>query len=126
MKKAEVEQLERLIGQIAALHREIGTGVKKSTTDAVNAFKLKFINTILTDANGLLKNARPLADFEQFEDESLPSNSDVTFILAQYAEALDLLRSQNIKRDYRGWHYVIEDSSDTILTSPPGSLKRGG
>jgi hypothetical protein len=126
MKKAQVEQLERVIGQITALHREINVAGKKSTTDAVNAFKLKFINTILSDANNLLGSHRPLADFEQFADESLPSNSDVTFILAQYAESLDLLRSRNIAKDWRGWHYIVEDSSEIIFTSPPGALKRGG
>jgi hypothetical protein len=126
MKRAEAEKLDRLIGQVDALHREISAAGKKSGTDAVNEFKLGFINTVLSAANDFLGNARPFPGFEKFNGESLPSNSDVTFMLAQYAEALELIRSRNIEKDYAGWRYALSDDSSRIPTAPPGSLKRSG
>jgi hypothetical protein len=126
MKRAEAEKLDRLIGQIDALHREISAAGKKSGTDAVNEFKLGFINTVLGAANDFLGNARPFPGFQQFDIVSLPSNSDVTFMLAQYAEALELIRSRSIEKDYSGWHYALSDGSSRIPTGPPESLNRSG
>ena len=82
---------------------------KKSPKDAVNEFKLKFINTVLSQCNSLFgKDNRPFADFETFAADSLPSNSDVTFILSQYIECAEKFRSDNI-RIYSGV-LVVEDS----------------
>lgn len=127
MKRTDVEKLEKLIGQVAGLRHEIGALAKKSPNDAVNAFKLTFVNQVLVAANAFLgKKYKPLEAFIKFDDEAAPSNSDVTFILTQYAEALDLMRSDNVVREYGDWYYKVDDDEEGIRTSPPGSLARKG
>jgi hypothetical protein len=52
MKKEEItiEQIqlfEKLSGQLDGLHSEIGLMAKKAQNDAINSFKLKFVNDVL-------------------------------------------------------------------------------
>ena len=69
------------------LHKEITALTRKSPNDAVNEFKLRFINSVIAEANLLLGDKyKPLQGFEQFNSDDLPSNSDVTFIIWQYIE----------------------------------------
>ncbi len=124
MKKSDIEKLEQLIGKIDGLYREIGSLVKKSAKDGVNKFKLKFINQVLLNTNTFLgKKSLPLDNFECFNEEELPSNSDVTFILTQYSEALELYRSDNIFVEYGNRYYKLK-SGDPIRTAPPASITR--
>jgi len=130
MKRKDIENLERCISQIDAVCKEIGVLSKKSPNDAINSFKLKFINKVLAGANSILGKKIPFNDFKSFEDEKLPSNSDVVFMLSQYMEALDLFRSENIYQSYGEWYYKLddaqldeEDSEESILTRPPLALR---
>ena len=50
----DIEKLEKTIGQLGAIHREISLLSKKSPNDAINPFKLKTINTIVEAANDVL------------------------------------------------------------------------
>ena len=124
MNKKEVDLFEKVNGQMEALHAEIAILAKKSPNDAVNKFKLKFVNKVLGEANNLLKGTyKPFAEFAFFEEDDLPSNSDVTLILAQYLNCLDKLRSDNIKRWYGYWVWVIRGHPSQIRTAPPKKLK---
>ena len=81
------DKFNKIRGQLKALHEEMSTLSKKKPGDAVNLFKLKYINQILTEANAILDdNYIPLAGFGTFDEESLPTNSDVVLILSQYIE----------------------------------------
>lgn len=62
---------------------------KKKPNDAVNKFKLKFINNLLTTSNEIIdvKN-KPFEEFESFNEDELPTNSDVVLILSQYVACL--------------------------------------
>lgn len=129
MEKVQIEKLERSLGQMDGLHREINALAKKSPNDAVNEFKLKFINEVLSEANKFLGNKyRPLAGFDRFEVDAAPSNSDVTFILAQYIEAFESYRSKHIdfNIDFGKWFYQLDVSKEKIWTSPPRSISRRG
>ena len=68
MKSArDVENLEKLIGQLQGLHSEIGILAKKSPSDAINKFKLGFINKVIQSANIVLgEDYRPFDDFDGF------------------------------------------------------------
>jgi hypothetical protein len=126
MKKAEMEALEKATGKLDSLHKEIGILSKKSPNDAVNKFKLSYVNGIIKEANDVLGSSRlPLPGFEQFDADELPSNSDVVMVAAQYLEALDLLRSANITM-HAGvrWKYLLEDSGENVFTAPPISSTR--
>lgn len=98
MTRDDVELFVRVEAQIIGLYKEIGLLSKKNPNDAVNKFKLKFINQSMTDANKLLiGNYRPYLDFEVFAEEDLPTTSDVVMILEQYITALHKLQSDNTK-----------------------------
>lgn len=122
LKKNQVDELETLIGQLRGLHTELTLLTKKSASDAVNAFKLKFVNATLTRSNAFLgKQYRPFTDFIIFDLDDVPSNSDVTFVIAQYQEAFEKLRSDNVYQEYGNWYYRCSDSPE-IRTSPPIKL----
>ncbi len=124
MKLKEVELLEKISGQMHGLHKEIDMLVRKSPNDGINEFKLKFVNAVISEANKILgKDYKPFLEFTQFNEDDLPSNSDVTFITGQYIEELERKRTDNIIQFSGRWKYKISDSKEEIYTSPPKKLK---
>ena len=124
MKHADVEKLEKIMGQLEGLHREMLALTKKSPNDGLNKFKLKFVNSTLANANEFLGTKyKPLDEFEQFDADELPTNSDVTFILASYLEEIERMRADNIKGEYGYWIYALSDSKKEIQTAPPKKIK---
>jgi hypothetical protein len=123
VKLEEVEKLEKVSGQMNGLHREISALARKAPNDGVNKFKLKFINAALTEANLVLGDQyRPFEEFEQFDFDELPSNSDVAFVIGQYIEELERKRADNLKRERGLWMYNLSDSHEEIRTAPPKKL----
>lgn len=120
MNKTEIENLEKTIGQLEGLHTEIGALARKSPNDALNKFKLGFVNAVLARANEVLGEAyQPFPDFSQFDGDDVPSNSDVTLILAQYLEEMERKRADNIKMSGGRWVYANEQE---IKTSAPRKI----
>ncbi len=90
------KRLDRLIGQLDGIHQEISALSKKSPHDAVNDFKLAFINDVLNQSNGILGDKfRPFGAFVQFDSSVSPSTSDVSFMILQYLKAMKKFRSDN-------------------------------
>ena len=54
LKLSQIDELEKLIGQLDSLHSELTALAKKSPNDAVNTFKLRFVNTSLNNCNKFL------------------------------------------------------------------------
>lgn len=124
MKREDIDLFEKLYAQMEALHTEISALSKKSPNDGVNKFKLKFINKILEQVNNLLKEKyKPFDDFEIFEEDDVPTTSDVTMILSQYLNCMEKLRSDNIMFKYGNWYWLIDEKQSSIKTSPPKKLK---
>ena len=130
MKRADVDIFEKMTAQLGSLHQEISALAKKSPNDAINTFKLQFVNGTLARCNEFLdEQYRPFSEFEVFSSEDIPSNSDVTFILSQYIACSEELRADNIYQRYERWYWNIdgvdpEDSEGQIETSPPKKLAR--
>lgn len=124
MNRSQVDQFEKMVAQVTALHTEIGALAKKSPNDAVNQFKLKFINQVLQSANTLIShNYKPFTDFEQFDIDAVPTNSDVTFMLAQYMNCLEKMRSDNITQGRAlKWFWLIDGEISDIPTHSPSKL----
>src|SRR5579872_3391292 len=102
----DVRTLEKLIGQLNGLHAELSLLAKKSPNDGINLFKMKLVNKVLGGANELLTgDYRPFDDFTEFTDDALPTNSDVTLILAQYMEQIERFRSDNVAFGQYKWWY---------------------
>jgi hypothetical protein len=123
MKRADVDKYQRVRSQLEAFHREFEGLAKKAANSALNSFKLKIVNQAIADANAVLGDAfLPIRGFAEFSDEELPSNSDVSMVLAQYLEALEVLRCRNItKENILGrWYWKADDAPpQSIETAPP-------
>lgn len=126
MNKNEVDLFIQVYAQFEALYAEIGLLSKKNPNDGINTFKLKYINKILEQANNILKEERkPFSDFAFFEEDNLPTNSDVTMILAQYLGCMEELRSANTEEQLENeWFWLVNGKVSQSRTSPPKKLRR--
>jgi len=89
MKQEDIEIFYKAWDQLNVTITEISELSKKKPNDAANNFKLKYINKILEDVNRLLGDTlKPFPDFTVFDEDDLPTNSDISLILAQYESSL--------------------------------------
>jgi hypothetical protein len=115
----DVWQFEKLEQQLHSFLAEVSELSKKKPNDALNKFKLKFINATLEALNRLLDEHRPFKDFASFDADDLPTNSDVVVILAQYATATyNFRRSQTVQVNYK-WYWVVRGKPPEIETERP-------
>jgi len=120
MKKENIEKFEKLHIQIKDIYQELSLLSKKSPDGAINKFKLKFINQLIDESNTLLgERYKPFRDFEKFQEDDMPFNSDVVLIVSQYIECLEKYKYDNIRRILSTWYWIISDSEDKIETSSP-------
>ncbi len=90
MTKVDRDVFNKMAIQLSKLRDEMSVLSSKKPDEPVNKFKLTLINQVLTDANRILeKKNKPFADFETFDENDLPSNSDVVVILSQYIGCID-------------------------------------
>jgi len=110
MNKEQVETFLKLQPQLKSAYDEIALLSKKKPTDSLNKFKLKFINSILSRANAILEDKyKPFPDdFTLFEEDDMPNNSDVVFILSHYLTSLEKLRCDNIQHHDYDWYWLID------------------
>ncbi len=121
----QVEFYEKIFAQLVQLHKEIGELSKKKPDDPINIFKIKFINEKLGEANRFLQGKhKPFSSFEVFEEASLPTNSDVVFILSQYIECLEGFRSENVEYSKYNWYWKTSGRGSKILTQKPTKFVR--
>jgi hypothetical protein len=93
MDKTEVEKFRKIYSQITDMYTELGILSKKSPDGRINKFKLKFVNQLIDASNMLLGTSlKPFDDFELFDVDDMPSNSDVVLVLSQYIKCLEKLR----------------------------------
>ena len=121
---SNIEKFEKINSQLSGLHEEISMLSKKSPDAQMNIFKLEYVNTIIKESNDILgNNYMPFKTFEQFSVETLPTNSDVVFILSQYLNCMEQLRTENIKLDF-DWYWVLNGEITSIKTYPPKKLQK--
>jgi hypothetical protein len=90
MNKSDVDVFEKLSGQLISVYEEISLLSKKNPNDAVNKFKLRFLNKLLDDSNKFLTDEyKPYEEFNIFDEDDMPQNSDVVFILSQYLQCFE-------------------------------------
>ena len=127
MTKEQVDTFEKLQAQLGGLHTEISALSKKSQNDALNKFKLKFVNQILSDANLFLgEKYKPFNDFDLFDENDMPTNSDAAMMLTQYLNCFEKLRADNIKMadsfPYH-WLWLVDGRQSSIRTVTPNIIK---
>lgn len=119
----DVRSLEKMIVQLQGLHAEITMLAKKSPNDGLNLFKLKLVNKVLGLGNEILTgHYKPFEDFNVFDEDALPTNSDVTMILALYIEQAERFRSDNMIYSSHRWYYVINGEASQIEGRPPTKI----
>ncbi|MEH2211262.1 hypothetical protein [Nostoc sp.] len=113
MKHKDVDEFEKLSGQVQSIYEELSVLSKKSPNDAVNKFKLNFINKLLNNSNEFLSEKyRPFEDFSEFDTDDIPQNSDVVLILSQYLQCFEKLRADNVEFQSGKWHWVVDAERD--------------
>jgi len=124
MTRKEVSEFEKLEIQLKSLHEEVSSLSKKSQNDSLNKFKLKLINTTISNANGVLGDKyKPYSDFEQFDDNDIPSNSDAAIMIGQYLSCMEKLRADNVIQNPRlQWVWKIDDYISDIRTTTPKKI----
>ena len=126
MTEEQIHNFEKIQAQLEGLYIEISVLSKKSQNDALNKFKLKFENQTLKAANLILTDKyKPFENFEKFDDEELPTNSDVNLILGQYLNCMEKLRTDNIeKTGINKWVWLSNNKLTQIITAQPLKLKK--
>jgi len=121
MNEQQVETFLKLQPQLKSAYDEIALLSKKKPTDSLNTFKLKFINSILLRANEILEDKyKPFPeDFTLFDENDMPNNSDVVFILSHYLTSLEKLRCDNIKYSSYTWFWLIGGKVSDKKTDGP-------
>jgi hypothetical protein len=67
---------------------------------------------------------KPFDDFDIFNDEDMPSNSDVAMMLSQYINCFEILRTENVTNDRSlHWYWLIDGEKSDIRSSKPLKLK---
>ncbi len=131
MCEIDINEFRKILNQLEGLHLEMASLSKKSYTDAINKFKLKLVNQVLNRTNAVLgETYRPFPDFNQFDEEELPTNSDVSLVLSQYINCMESLREENIysKIEYTSSGSVAKIcwlwKETKIETYPPKNIKK--
>ncbi len=124
MKAKDVDFFEKVQAQVHQLHNEISVLSKSKPDNPINKFKLKFINEKLDEANIILTgDFKPFKDFNKFEEENLPTNSDVVMILSQYLDCLEAWRSARIYEMSYHWYWKLDDHQE-IRTRQPSRFRK--
>jgi hypothetical protein len=112
----DVSSFERIKYQLLQLRKDF-TVLAKKPNDPVNKFKLNFVNEKLLEVNALLTaEFKPSESFDQFDEDDMPTTTDVLMILSQYIDALEAWRSANVHLVSDGayisnWYWMTTDKS---------------
>ena len=98
--KAQAEEFDMLWPILKALLAETKELSKKKADNPLNKLKVGMINKVLERVKKLLASDPTIKFLELLDDETLPSNSDAVFIIAQYDAAME---------QYKNKHYVYDD-----------------
>lgn len=126
-----IPEFKKILNQLEGLHQEISSLSKRSSTDPLNTFKLNLVNQVISATNEILgQEYKPFSDFTVFDEDELPSNSDVTLVLSQYINSMESLREESIFSDITygvggkvvkiAWYW----SGTKIETYPPKNIKK--
>ena len=109
MNREKLDLFEKLVGQMQSTYDEMSILSRKSPKDAVNKFKLQFVNRLLRESNEFLGHAYlPFDDFTEFDEDDIPLNSDVVFIISQYLQCFEKLRADNVDMMHGTWWWKLE------------------
>lgn len=110
MNEEQADLFDKIESQLTGMYEEIGLLSKKKPDGPINKFKLGLINKLITDANNLLEECYiPFNDFSVFDEDSLPTASDVVLILSQYLKNMNKFRFDNTRIKYGDCYWILDD-----------------
>ena len=95
MQRKDVEKYSELYSKLSSMKGDIALLSAKKPNETVNEFKLKLINKLLAQINELIDKFKPEDDFDSFDFETLPTNSDVLIVLNLYLNGMERFRDAN-------------------------------
>lgn len=81
------EKYNDIFPRFNAIRETFKSLTAKKPNDPINLFKLNQLNKIIQESNDLLEGLIPDKSFTGFDQDSMPTNSDVVLILDLYAAA---------------------------------------
>lgn len=87
--------MKRAKQQIKQLTSEFRRLSDKKPNDTVNLFKLQLVNAVLSTVNDNIVDNLPVPNFDLFDEDVMPSNSDVLLVLSLYETELNNYRYDN-------------------------------
>jgi hypothetical protein len=124
MNHKEVEEFRKMAAQLDALHLEAVASSKKSPDKPVSVFKVNLANAVLEQANKVLGSSAPALNFEKFDKDELPTNSDLSFVVTQFVECAEKIRSENIRRLPNGvWYWQVSGETTNIVAAAPKGVR---
>ena len=109
----QIVNFEMLNELADSIYTEMKEFSKKKPDDALNAFKVKNVNRVLTPLKEFLKDEPTVGFLDLLDDETLPTNSDAILIIGQFKASMDNYRNK-YTNSYRRWKTV---------ENPDGSLR---
>jgi hypothetical protein len=99
---AEIVKFEMLNELAESIYLEMKEFSKKKPDDALNPFKVKNVNRVLSQLKEFLKNEPTATFLDLLDDETLPTNSDAILIIGQFKASMDNFRNKYTNQ-YRRW-----------------------
>jgi hypothetical protein len=67
---------------------------------------------------------KPFADFDLFDENEIPTNSDVAMMLTQYLSCFEKLRADNVEKEEFGvrWFWIVDGKKSDIRTVMPKNV----
>ena len=101
--EADITEFEMLQPMIRSAYSEISELSKKKQDGILNQAKVKIINRLLAKVKTVLRFEPTVELLDLLDDDSLPSNSDATLIVAQYIAAMRLFQDKYFDDDNEEW-----------------------
>lgn len=102
---AQIAKFRMLNELTDSIYTEMKEFSKKKPDDALNPFKVKNVNRVLTQIKEYLKDEPTISFLDLLDDETLPSNSDAILIIGQFKASLDNYRNK-YTNSYHRWTTV--------------------
>ena len=95
MKREDIERYEELQSKLMSIRNDIAALSSKKPGEQLNKFKIKYVNDVLTKINDLIGTDKPYDDFEAFDEDALPTNSDALMIINLYINGMHRFKTHN-------------------------------
>ena len=123
MNEETADLFDKTEDQIDGMYNEISILSKKKPDGPINKFKLKLINNLLKQANELMgDHYLPFDNFSEFDEDDIPSASDVVLILSQYMKSMDKFRYDHTQFSKGTCYWIFDDEEELTKATKRADL----